>query len=154
MKDPGAYRFIRVAGCNQNNEFWPARMSEAWPPVDLIAGLSLETTAKPESELDEKVKSGNFSPSLLIMLSSIVHLSQLPVAFGRTLDSDPSSENLLIILGYHLELPRGTEVLEITPSGASAWVQTVRIRTRQKDGTSKDFFKKVHHMYYNRTTLS
>lgn len=44
---------------------------------------------------------------------------------------------------HQSELPSGTEVLEITPSGASAWVQTVRIRTRQKDGTTKDYFKKV-----------
>ena len=55
-------------------------MSEArptlreWPPVDLIAGLSLETIAKAESELDEKVKFGKFSPSLLITLSPIIHL--------------------------------------------------------------------------------
>ncbi|KAK4694508.1 hypothetical protein P7C71_g3089, partial [Lecanoromycetidae sp. Uapishka_2] len=68
-----------------------------WPPVDLIAGLSLETTAKPESELDEKVQS---------------------------------------------ELPPGTAVLEITPSGKSAWAQTVRIRTRQSNETIKDYFKK------------
>ena len=29
-----------------------------WPPVDLIAGLSLKTTAEPELELDKKVLSG------------------------------------------------------------------------------------------------
>lgn len=29
-----------------------------WPPVDLIADLSLETTAEPEVELDGKVYSG------------------------------------------------------------------------------------------------
>ena len=46
-------------------------------------------------------------------------------------------------LHYLQELPPEIEVLEITPSGASAWVQTVRIRTRQKDGSVKDYFKKV-----------
>ena len=133
-------------------------MSEArvtlreWPPVDLIAGLSLETTAKPESELDEKIKSGRSPPSLSITPSSPVRLSQFPIAFGRFVNSDFSFGSLLIILGYILELPRGTEVLEISPSGASAWVQTVRIRTRQKDGTNKDYFRKVQRMYCNRNT--
>ena len=133
-------------------------MSEAgptlkeWPPVDLMAGLSLKTTAKLESELDEKVRSGRFSPSLLIPLSSIVHLSRLLVNFDRAVDSNLSSGSFLIILGYHVELPPGSEVLEITPSGASAWSQTARIRTRQKDGTSKDYFRKVQHMYYSRST--
>ena len=32
-----------------------------WPSVDLIAGLFLERTAEPESELDEKVHSGRVS---------------------------------------------------------------------------------------------
>ena len=135
-------------------------MSEArptlreWPPVDLIAGLSLETTAKPERELDEKVKSGRSPLSLLITLSSFVRLSQSLVAFCRAVDSDSTSGNFLITLGCLLELPRGTEVLEITPSGASAWVQTVRIRTRQQDGTSKDYFKKVHHMHNSKRPFS
>ena len=35
-----------------------------WPPLDLIAGLSLETTAEPESELDEKVQSGKSFPKI------------------------------------------------------------------------------------------
>ncbi len=45
----------------------PAKMSDGepapreWPPVDLIAGLSLETIAEPESELDAKVHSGRVS---------------------------------------------------------------------------------------------
>ena len=55
-------------------------------------------------------------------------------------------------MDHHLELPPGTEVIEITPSGASAWVQTVRVQTRQKDGTTKDYFKKVQAMFYNRDT--
>lgn len=57
-----------------------------WPPVELIAGLSLETTAKPESELDEKVHSGRVSPWTF---SSIVHLSRLLRVFGRAIRSDP-----------------------------------------------------------------
>ena len=36
-----------------------------WPPVELIAGLSLETNAEPENELDEKVQSGRIFPTLL-----------------------------------------------------------------------------------------
>lgn len=123
-----------------------------WPPVDLIAGLSLETTAEPESELDEEVHSSRVSPRLWITLPSIVHLSRLLRTFGRAVRSDPSSGSFLLILGHHLELPPGTEVLEIKPSGASAWVQTVRIRTRQKDGSTKDYFKKVQLMFYNRDT--
>lgn len=125
---------------------------EEWPPVDLIAGLSLETTAEPESELDEKVRSGKPCPRLWITVSSILHLSRLLRAYGRPVRSDPSSGSFLLILDHHLELAPGTEVLGITPSGASAWVQTVRIRTRQKDGTNKDYFKKVLRMFYNRDT--
>lgn len=125
-----------------------------WPPVDLIAGLSLETTARPESELDEKIHSGRSSPRLWITFSSIAHLLRLLRAFSRAVRSDPLSASFLLILDYYLELPPGTEVLEMTPSGASAWVQTVRIRTRQKDGTTKDYFKKVQRIFYNREALS
>jgi len=39
-------------------------------------------------------------------------------------------------------LPTDAEILSITPSGASAWVQTVRIECQLKDGTSKNYFKK------------
>ena len=85
-------------------------------------------------------------------LSATVHLLRLLRAFSRAVRSDPLSESFLLILGHCLELPSGTEVLEITPSGASAWVQTVRIRTCQKDGTTKDYFKKVQRMFYNRET--
>ena len=35
-----------------------------WPPVDLIAGLSLETIAEPEAELDENVLSSKNYPPL------------------------------------------------------------------------------------------
>ncbi|OAG39946.1 hypothetical protein AYO21_05819 [Fonsecaea monophora] len=41
------------------------------------------------------------------------------------------------------ELPKGTEVVSINPSGTSAWVQTVCIETSQKDGRILKFFKKV-----------
>ncbi|KAL8688735.1 MAG: hypothetical protein Q9218_005423, partial [Villophora microphyllina] len=40
------------------------------------------------------------------------------------------------------KLPDGVKVLSISPSGASAWVQTVRIDTQLVDGTSKTYFKK------------
>lgn len=42
-----------------------------------------------------------------------------------------------------LELPLGTKVLSITPSGASAWVQTVRIDTELADGSQRVFFMKA-----------
>ena len=84
----------------------------------------------------------------------VCQLSRLLRAFGPAIRSNSSSESLLTILGDLLELPPGTEVFEITPSGASAWVQTVRIRTRQKDGTAKDYFKKVQRMFYNPDTYS
>ena len=48
-----------------------------------------------------------------------------------------------LTLGHYLDLPPGTEVLEIATSGESAWVHTVRVRTRQQDGSEKDYFKKV-----------
>lgn len=35
--------------------------AEEWPPNDLIAGLSLNTIADSDSELDENVLSGMFS---------------------------------------------------------------------------------------------
>ena len=71
------------------------------------------------------------------------------LAFGRAINSDTCFGSFLIVIDHLLELPPETEVLEIIPSGESAWVQTVRIRTRQKDGTSKDYFKKVHRVIYN-----
>lgn len=99
-----------------------------WPPVDLIADLSLDATAEPEIELDQKVRSGMSSPYLC---RSFLVLRQ----------------------GHRLELPPGTEVLEIAPSGASAWVQTVRIRTRQKNGITKDYFKKVRCTFDSRDII-
>lgn len=123
-----------------------------WPPVDLIAGLSLETTAEPESELDAKVHSGKVSLSVWTTLLSIPHLSLLLRVFSRVIRSGLSSGSLLLIQGHLSELPPGTKVLEIIPSGASAWVQTVRIRTRQRDESSKDYFKKVQCPFCNWNT--
>ena len=73
------------------------------------------------------------------------------LAFGRAFSSYYSFGSFLTIMEHPLELPPGTEVLEITPSGESAWVQTVRIRTRQRDGISKDYFKKVQRIYTENT---
>ena len=42
-----------------------------------------------------------------------------------------------------IALPAGIKIVSVTPSGASAWVQTVRIDTKQKDGSLKSYFKKV-----------
>ena len=63
-------------GYNHTTICSPAKMSNVgpalkeWPPVNLIAGLSLKTTAEAESELDEKVISGKVFPSLNGLRSS------------------------------------------------------------------------------------
>ncbi|KAL8912459.1 MAG: hypothetical protein Q9171_002552 [Xanthocarpia ochracea] len=41
-----------------------------------------------------------------------------------------------------VELPKGAQVLSVSPSGTSVWVQTVRIDTRLTDGNLKTYFKK------------
>ena len=119
-----------------------------WPPVDLIAGLSLETTAYPESKLDENVHSRKFYPRSIALSSIILVPRKL---FLHRESNKPQVESFLqdfskglsLTLGRHLELPPGSKVLKITPAGASAWVQTVRIRTCQESGTTRDYFKKV-----------
>ncbi|KAI9848522.1 MAG: hypothetical protein M1837_007191 [Sclerophora amabilis] len=50
--------------------------------------------------------------------------------------TDKLDENVLA------NLPFGTEILSVTPSGASSWVDTVCIKTRHQDGTIKRYFKK------------
>ena len=40
-------------------------------------------------------------------------------------------------------LPEGSTVLEVSPAGASAWVKTVKIDVRLKDGSTVSYFKKV-----------
>jgi len=40
-------------------------------------------------------------------------------------------------------MPRGIKIISILPSGASAWVHTVRIEGRLLDGTTKFFFMKA-----------
>ncbi|KAI4280194.1 MAG: hypothetical protein L6R38_004637 [Xanthoria sp. 2 TBL-2021] len=40
------------------------------------------------------------------------------------------------------ELPEGARILSIVPSGASVWVQTVRIDVQLNDGNRKTYFKK------------
>ena len=52
----------------------------------------------------------------------LARLSRLLRAFSRAARFDPLSTSFLLILGHYLELSLGTEVLEITTSGASAWV--------------------------------
>lgn len=57
-----------------------------------------------------------------------------------------SSVNLmsqLMVIRIHAELPADAEIISIEPSGASGWVQTVRIETRQKD-VEQAYFMKVH----------
>lgn len=44
------------------------------------------------------------------------------------------------------DFPEGTSILSVTPSGTSAWVQTVRIETRQEDGDIKLYFLKARAM--------
>ena len=98
-----------------------------WPPVDLIAGLSLETIAQPEIKLDEKVHSRKFYPRYIVLSSIILvprKLFLLRKSNKLQVESfvQDFSKSLSLILGRHLELPPGTKVLKITPAGASAWV--------------------------------
>ena len=48
-----------------------------WPPVDLIAGLALETTAEPQGELDEEVYFSKDLPSLYTTLPDKVEWPRL-----------------------------------------------------------------------------
>ena len=45
---------------------------------------------------------------------------------------------------YELALPPETEVLDITPYGASLWTRTAEIKTKQADGSELSFFLKVY----------
>ncbi|KAL9005295.1 MAG: hypothetical protein Q9188_001921 [Gyalolechia gomerana] len=56
--------------------------------------------------------------------------------------TDTRTSNVDIDENVLAKLPEGVKVLSISPSGASAWVQTVRIDTQLADGTSKTYFKK------------
>ena len=49
----------------------------------------------------------------------------------------------LSVLNVFAVFPPDTKILSITPSGASAWVQTVRIDARNGDGSVKPYFMKV-----------
>ena len=42
-----------------------------------------------------------------------------------------------------VEMPPGIKIISILPSGASAWVHTVRIEGRLPDGTTMLFFMKA-----------
>ncbi|KAK4222959.1 hypothetical protein QBC38DRAFT_512662 [Podospora fimiseda] len=42
-----------------------------------------------------------------------------------------------------LALPANCEIISVSPSGASAWVQTVRIECLLEDGTIKNYFRKA-----------
>ncbi|KAK7967454.1 uncharacterized protein PG986_001731 [Apiospora aurea] len=52
---------------------------------------------------------------------------------------DPLGPNVVL----NRSLMAGSTVLEVTPSGASAWVKTIKIDTQIQDGTVKSYFKKV-----------
>ena len=41
-----------------------------------------------------------------------------------------------------IALPANCEILSVSPSGASAWVQTVRIECLFEDGSVKNYFKR------------
>ena len=47
------------------------------------------------------------------------------------------------ILHILLALPEGSQVLSVTQSGTSLWVDTVKIHVRLQNGELQDFFKKV-----------
>ena len=55
---------------------------------------------------------------------------------------------------FQIDLPSGTKIISITPSGASAWVQTVRIEALHEDGTVKSYFKKVRSVEAKRSLVS
>lgn len=42
-----------------------------------------------------------------------------------------------------IELPKGTQILEISPSGASYWARTAKIETVNAQGEAFDYFVKV-----------
>jgi hypothetical protein len=42
-----------------------------------------------------------------------------------------------------IELPEGTQILEISPSGASYWARTAKIETVNAQGEAFDYFVKV-----------
>ena len=42
-----------------------------------------------------------------------------------------------------IELPNGSKVISIVPSGASPWVKTVKMNVRLTDGSTKPYFMKV-----------
>ena len=103
-----------------------SQQPEQWPPVDLINGLAIEAPPV-ETELDSKVLNGTFAAPQ--QCHAPIHLELKP--------------RLHTLTGETVELPDGTEVVFINPSGASAWVQTLRIDTIQKNGERKSYFKKV-----------
>ncbi|KAI0025980.1 Fructosamine/Ketosamine-3-kinase [Xylariomycetidae sp. FL0641] len=55
---------------------------------------------------------------------------------------DPVGENVVLDENLMAALPEGSQVLRVTPSGASAWVKTLKIDVRLIDGTVKSYFKK------------
>ena len=52
------------------------------------------------------------------------------------------------------ELPHGSDVKGIYPSGASYWTRTAEIQTQQADGSSMSFFLKVTHSETGKAMVS
>ncbi|KAK7953381.1 hypothetical protein PG996_014272 [Apiospora saccharicola] len=55
---------------------------------------------------------------------------------------DPLGPNVVLDRSLMAAFPEGSNVLEVTPSGVSAWVKTVKIDIQLPDGTVKSYFKK------------
>ncbi|KAK8034977.1 hypothetical protein PG993_009972 [Apiospora rasikravindrae] len=55
---------------------------------------------------------------------------------------DPLGPNVVLDKSLMAAFPEGSTVLEVTPSGASAWVKTIKIDIQLQDGTVKSYFKK------------
>ena len=50
---------------------------------------------------------------------------------------------ILCIIDWRAELPPGSKVVSVIPSGKSFWVETVRIEVLCSDGSTKLYFMKV-----------
>ncbi|KAK7998765.1 hypothetical protein PG991_014440 [Apiospora marii] len=55
---------------------------------------------------------------------------------------DPLGLNVVLDKSLMTAFPEGSTVIEVTPSGASAWVKTIKIDIQLQDGTVKSYFKK------------
>ncbi|KAI1853099.1 hypothetical protein JX265_011380 [Neoarthrinium moseri] len=55
---------------------------------------------------------------------------------------DPIGEHAVLDENLMSSFPEGSRILMVTPSGASAWVKTLKIDVKLSDGSVKSYFKK------------